>query len=144
MSLVYKMVQLLVLVSVAGTTFAQQAVTTLPESRPICLDSTQADIQASILHYEAIYQTDSTNLDACKNIAMSYYKLQDFATAIAYFDRIIEWDSCYPGALSNRGYCKFFLKDKVGACQDWSLALDCNFPEELEAILLNGYQRYCD
>ena len=58
---------------------------------------------------------------------MAYYKLNNFDSALIIFDQLINKDSCFAYALTNRATIKTFLNDKEGACNDYSRAFSCEY-----------------
>ncbi|MCK4344022.1 MAG: tetratricopeptide repeat protein [Bacteroidales bacterium] len=110
--------------------------------REICFDETKEDYQKSIVYFQEVISSDSTDLEAYYNLGMSYYKLIDFEKSIEVFDQLIEKDPCFNYALHNRGLCKFFLKDREGACKDFKLALQCDYQTNMDEIK-NTYERFC-
>jgi len=67
--------------------------------RPTCTDSTVSDIKESISFYEGRLSIDSTDQVSYYKIGMCYYKLKIFSAAISYFDKLIQLNPNYPGAL---------------------------------------------
>ncbi len=122
---------------------AQTQDTTLTEKheRNICYDEISSDYQKSVVYYTDIVKSDSNDLEAYYNLGMSYYKLLNFDSAIIVFDKLILMDSCYNYALYNRALCKFFLKDKEGACEDLKRALRCPYPDT--TMTKEYYDKYC-
>lgn len=80
-------------------------------------------IQEIIINNEKKLQRNPDDLKALSKIAISHYKLKDLQIAISYYDRIITINARYPGALANRGMCKLFLRDKMGACTDFQQSI---------------------
>lgn len=109
--------------------------------RNICLDETKDDYQKSVLYFRGIIAKDSADLEAYYNLGMSYYKSLDFLKAIEIYDQLIEKDSCFNYALHNRAICKFFLKDRDGACKDFERALQCSYPNM--SGTKKEYERFC-
>lgn len=109
--------------------------------RNICFDETKEGYQESVLYYKEIIAKYPNELEAYSNLGMSYYKLLNFPRAIEIFDQLIEKDSCFNYALHNRALCKFFLKDKDGACKDFESALQCSYPDM--SSTKKEYERFC-
>jgi tetratricopeptide (TPR) repeat protein len=80
-------------------------------------------IQQTINNNEKKLKRNPDDLKALSKIAISHYKLKDLQTAISYYDRIIAINTKYAGALANRGMCKLFLGDKMGACSDFQQSI---------------------
>jgi tetratricopeptide (TPR) repeat protein len=97
--------------------FAQDAL------RNICTDNTVEGINTSIDFYKKRLEHNADDQRALYCLGMSYYSLNQQKTAIEYFDKLICLNPKYPGALSNRGIGKYFLKDMVGACQDFQQSI---------------------
>jgi tetratricopeptide (TPR) repeat protein len=91
--------------------------------RPTCTDSTVSDIKESISFYEGRLSIDSTDQVSYYKIGMCYYKLKIFSAAISYFDKLIQLNPNYPGALSNRGICKLLTKQTDKAIMDFKLSI---------------------
>jgi len=91
--------------------------------RPTCTDSTVSDIKESISFYEGRLSIDSTDQVSYYKLGMCYYKLKDFSTAINYFDKLIQLNPNYPGALSSRGICKLQSKQTDKAIMDFKLSI---------------------
>ncbi len=109
--------------------------------RNICYDQTRSDIQKSVRYFSEVIESDSNDLEAYYNLGMSYYKLLAFDSAILVFDKLIALDSCYNYALFNRALCKFFQKDKTGACEDFKRAMQCPYPDTTDARAY--FEKYC-
>ena len=58
------------------------------------------------------------------NRGNTFLKMKRFKEALKDFNRTIELEPFYHGAFNNRGYAKFNLQDKKGACFDWDKALE--------------------
>lgn len=86
-------------------------------------DNNQSEIKKSIAENEAKLSTDSSDQQAYYQIAMGYYKLQNFSTAIQYFSKLIVLNPQYPNALSNRGICELLLNQKDKAKEDFNLSI---------------------
>ena len=93
----------------------------------ICSDNSKKDYQKSVDYFIEITKKDPADLEAYYNLGMSYYKLLEFNKAVATYDQLIERNPCFNYALHNRALCKFFLKDKEGACIDFKKALQCDY-----------------
>lgn len=116
---------------ISSILYSQVQDTTLSSkyAKNICFDDSREDYQKSVDYFIEVTKKDSTDLEAYYNLGMSYYKLLDFNKAIATYDQLIGKKPCYNYALHNRALCKFFLKDKEGACKDFKKALQCNYPD---------------
>ena len=64
-------------------------------------------------------QERSSDTKALSKIAMSYYKLSDMQSALAYYDRLIVLNPKASGAYANRGVCRLLSGNKLGACSDF-------------------------
>ena len=130
-------------IGISPIMFAQTQDTTLTQKheRNICYDETRSDYQKSIAYFTDIIKRDPNDPEAYYNLGMSYYKLLNFDSAIIVFDKLILMDSCYNYALFNRALCKFFLKDKDGACDDFRRALQCTYPDT--TTTKEYYDKYC-
>jgi len=53
-----------------------------------------------------------------------YLKMKKYKTALGDLNRTIALEPYFHGAFNNRGYIKFNLQDKRGACDDWRKALE--------------------
>ena len=91
--------------------------------RPTCTDSTVSDIKESISFYEGRLSIDSNDQVSYYKLGMCYYKLNKFSTAINYFDKLIQLNPNYPGALSSRGICKLLTKQTDKAILDFKLSI---------------------
>ncbi|MFZ4543622.1 MAG: hypothetical protein ACOYOA_06205 [Saprospiraceae bacterium] len=117
---------------------AQEVAESKPKfERSSCQDTTIAEAIKSAIYFSTVIAKDSLDLHARYNLAMTYYRLSqidktNFNESIKQWDFIINKNPCYPGALSNRGLCKYFLKDIEGACKDFQQGGKCNYeyPEE--------------
>ncbi|MEM1136919.1 MAG: tetratricopeptide repeat protein [Bacteroidota bacterium] len=58
------------------------------------------------------------------NRGNTYLKMERFRSALRDFNKTIALEPYYHGAFNNRGYTKFNLQDKTGACYDWRKALE--------------------
>jgi Flp pilus assembly protein TadD len=98
------------------------------------------EVQKTIKKNEKKLQKNSLDQEAYSKMAISYYKLHQFETAVMYYDKLIAINSKYPGALSNRGMCKLLLKDKQGACNDFRQSiLNSENPKVIEGKSLAEY-----
>ncbi len=84
-----------------------------------CGIGTTQELQQSIPVIQAHLANNPKDLTAFYSLAMSYYKLHHFDTAIQYYDTLISLKPNFNGAYSNRGICKLFLGDQQGACLDF-------------------------
>jgi hypothetical protein len=50
---------------------------------------------------------------------VSYFKVADLKNSIATWDKLITINAGYPGALANRGVCKYYIKNTDGTCEDF-------------------------
>lgn len=116
---------------ISSLLYSQVQDTTLSSkyAKNICFDNSKEDHQKSVDYFIEVTKKDSTDLEAYYNLGMSYYKLLDFNKAIVTYDQLIEKNPCFNYALHNRALCKFFLKDKEGACKDFQKALQCDYPD---------------
>ena len=89
----------------------------------ICTDNTVEGINTSIDFYKKRLEKNANDQRALYCVGLSYYKLIQIKLAIDYFDQLICINPKYSGALSNRGMCKYFLKDIAGACQDFEQSI---------------------
>jgi len=128
---------------ISSILYSQVQDTTLSSkyARNICIDNSKHDYQESVDYFIEVIKKDSTDLEAYYNLGMSYYKLLDFKRAIATYDQLVEKDSCFNYALHNRALCKFFLKDRDGACYDFKRALQCSYPDM--SGTKEEYERFC-
>lgn len=53
-----------------------------------------------------------------------YLKMKKYQAALSDLNRTIALEPYFHGAFNNRGYIKFNLQDKRGACDDWRKALE--------------------
>ena len=108
---------LIVFLLLANCLFAQDTL------RNICADNTVEGINTSIDFYKKRLEHNADDQRALYCLGMSYYSLVQLKTAIEYYDKLICLNPKYSGALSNRGICKYFLKDTAGACQDFEQSI---------------------
>ena len=91
--------------------------------RSTCTDSTIHDIRQSIIYYQDRLSQDSSDQISYYSIGMGFFKLQDYSSAIQYFDRLEILNPAYPSLYSNRGICKLLSGNKPGACSDFQKCL---------------------
>ena len=61
------------------------------------------------------------------NRGNTYLKQRDYAAARQDYDRALQINEFHFASYANRGFARFNLKDKPGACDDWHRALEAGY-----------------
>jgi len=106
-----------------------------------CRDKTHEDIQKTIAQYRQLLLQQPGNQKLHYELGMCYWKLHDPTTALRYFDTVISLNPHYGAVFSNRGLCKYFLKDTIGACEDFKKCIeyDKDYDNEIGSKSLSQY-----
>ena len=124
----------LLILSFSKLSFGQD---TLPN---ICTDNSIEGINKAIDFYKKRLEKDCNDQRAYYVLGMCHYRLIDLKTAIQYFDQLIALNPKYEAAYSNRGLCKMFLKDRVGACADFAQSIkNGENPKSIDGKKLSTY-----
>lgn len=72
------------------------------------------------------------------NRGVCHLKLEQYRLAQSDFSKTLEINPYHYGAYANRGMARYNLKDKPGACKDWSSAVENGYTEAQTYL-----EKYC-
>jgi len=80
------------------------------------------DFRGQEADYSKVIALDAGNMAAYTGRAASRFILKKYRESISDYDWLIDADPSYYGFFLSRGMCKWELKDKIGACNDYRQA----------------------
>jgi tetratricopeptide (TPR) repeat protein len=77
------------------------------------------DYQKAVADYSLVLQRNPDMINVKNSRGSAFLKLKMYDEAFADFNDIINADPGNQEAYNNRGWCKKYLGDQEGACEDW-------------------------